>query len=350
MSPEDVPQMAVAVREAAQIRGAMELAKRFRRDEDQAFALVLRSCQRFSFAERAAYGFKRGGTTISGPSVKLAREIARIWGNIRYSPVQILGLDDEWVHIRSEAWDLETGAMVFAEDKFRALVQRKVDGKAQWVKADERDLRELVNRRGAILVRNCLLQLFPPDLVDAALAKAQDTMERQAQGDLEKNPDEVRRAIVAAFLGFGVTKQDLVTFLGHPLEQMSAKEVASLRATFKAIQDGEQQAWEVFAKPEPSGGDELREKVAAAQKKADEADQRPEAERVAAQPAVDYDRMTKAQLAGVVSALEEKAGVEVVKLVRDSVGIEDPAKAPKEALVAYAKALADAAGKQEGMF
>ena len=356
VAPTDPGKMAVAVREVAEIRAAMILAREQPRDEDLAYAKMARSCSRFAFAEKAAYAFPRGGTTVSGPSIRLAREAARLWGNIRYVPVQIVEIDDEWVHIRSSASDLETNTQVAAEDKFRRLVQRKVkrdDGTKEtaWVKPDERDLRELINRRGATLVRNCLLQLLPPDLIDGALKAAKATCTAQAQGDMAKDPDEVRRAIIAAFMPYGITKADIIAFLGHPIEQMTAEDLANLRQNYRAIEEGEKAPWEVFpsrAEQQQTGAAELREKVAAAQK--DEGDQRPEAEKVAAAQAVDFDGMTKAKLAGVVTALEEKAGVETVKLMRDSVGVEDPAKLSKEALAVYAKALSDAAGQQGGLF
>ncbi len=47
------------------------------------------------------------------------------------------------------------------DDTFRKKIQRKRDGQTVWVTPDERDLRELTNKRGAILERNCLLKLQP---------------------------------------------------------------------------------------------------------------------------------------------------------------------------------------------
>ena len=49
--------------------------------------------------------------------------------------------------------------------------------RTEWTVPDERDLRELTNRRGAICVRNAILALVPPDLVEDAMATADQTLE-----------------------------------------------------------------------------------------------------------------------------------------------------------------------------
>src|SRR5215510_3409806 len=76
----------------AEIQAAITVALRFQRNEDAAFAKLMRACQRTSFAEDASYAFPRGKVQdketgqwkeniVSGPSVHLAREAARVWGN-----------------------------------------------------------------------------------------------------------------------------------------------------------------------------------------------------------------------------------------------------------------------------
>src|SRR5205085_986190 len=134
------------------------------RNELMAFQQLAVACKRLSFAEQSSYAFPRGGQTVSGPSVHLARAAARVWKNLQYG-VRITRDDDDSRQIQAFAWDLETNVKVTGEDDFKKLVYRKKDG---WVKPDERDLRELTNRRGAILVRNCILQILPKDLIEDA--------------------------------------------------------------------------------------------------------------------------------------------------------------------------------------
>jgi hypothetical protein len=67
-----------------EIQATIISAKKFPRDELRSFEKLTKSCRRVSFAKEAEYVFPRGGINISGPSVNLAREAARVWGNIRY--------------------------------------------------------------------------------------------------------------------------------------------------------------------------------------------------------------------------------------------------------------------------
>jgi len=213
-----------------EIQSAIIIAKRFPRNEDQAFEKLTRACKRPSFADEAAYSFPRGKTRVTGPSVNLAREAARVWGNIRYG-VSILRDDEDTVLIQGWAWDMEENIKVTAEDSFKKLVYRKDKG---WVKPDERDLRELINRRGAIAIRNSLLQILPKDLVEDAMSLCRQTLKSQASQD----PDLARKKLILAFSEFNVTPEMLDEYLGHPLKQADAEEIANLRQIYKSIKDG----------------------------------------------------------------------------------------------------------------
>lgn len=234
-----------------EIQSAIVIARRFPRSEDAAYAKLMASCQRQAFAEAASYSFPRGGSEVSGPSVDLAREAARIWGNIRYG-LEIVRDDDDSRQIRGWAWDLETNVKTTAEDEFRKLVQRKAKGGGtQWIKPDERDLRELTNRRGAILVRNCLLQLLPKDLVEEALLRAKARMEEGAKAD----PDAARRRLIEAFGSLGVSAEQLEQYLGHPLAQSAPKEIAALRQIYASIRDGNS-TWSEYSTPKSATPDD----------------------------------------------------------------------------------------------
>lgn len=72
-----------AAKERAEIESAIIVAKKFPRNEEACFQKLMKAASRSSFAEDATYSFPRGDTNVTGPSVNLAREAARIWGNIR---------------------------------------------------------------------------------------------------------------------------------------------------------------------------------------------------------------------------------------------------------------------------
>jgi len=233
-----------------EIQSAIVIAKRFPRNEDAAFEKLMKAAKRVSFAEDAAYSFPRGGTTVEGPSVNLAREAARVWGNVRFG-LDIIRDDEESRQIRAWAWDMETNVRVSAEDDFKKLVQRKQKGQngqssTIWMKPDERDLRELTNRRGAIVVRNCLLQIVPKDLIEDAMARCKETIRKGA----EQDPEAARKRLILAFSELNISPEMLESSLGHKLAECSPAEVANLRNIYKSIADGNS-TWQEYANPQP---------------------------------------------------------------------------------------------------
>jgi hypothetical protein len=229
----------------AEIEGAMIIAKRFPRNEDNAFGRLLKSCSRPTFAGDAAYSFPRGNTDVTGPSVYLAKEAARLWGNIRYGMDVVID-DEERRVIRAWAWDVEANTRVSQDASFGKLIQRKGrnGGPTTWVKPDERDLRELTNKHGSIAVRNCLLSLLPSDLIEDALNKARATVRNEISGD----PDAARKMMVANFAMLNVSGDDLQEFLGGPVAQATPDQMAQLRTIYKSVRDGNS-AWREYVKP-----------------------------------------------------------------------------------------------------
>jgi len=270
VAQREVGAVAAAARELALLRAAYEAAWQRPRSEAAARERLLQACSRPSFAEACVWSFPRGEEVIEGPSVQLAREAARCWTNLRYG-LMIVSEDDERVHVQGWALDVEGGVFAAAEDKFRKLIQRKVgEGRARksvWIVPDERDLRELVNRRGAILVRNCLLQVLPAELIEAAVQQAQGSM-RSAAEEAAKSP-QVAAGLLAALLKsfeeLGVSAGQIQARIGRPVAEITAAEVVELRKVYRSVRDGNSRAEEHFqpaeapaaAKPEAKTLDDL---------------------------------------------------------------------------------------------
>lgn len=230
-----------------EIQGAMILAKRFPRDWATCYGRVIESCKRKSLALVAEYSFPRGGTQIKGPSVNLARAMAQCWGNIRYG-LDIIRDDDEIRSVRAWAWDIETNTKISADDTFKKVVQRKnKSGTTEWIKCDERDLRELTNRRGAIAVRNCILQVLPRDLAEDAIGQCHATLKESFKDiQLEK------KTLIIEFGKLGVSPEALHEFLGT--DEWLADHIVELQAVLNSIRDGNSKASEIFSdkKNEPT--------------------------------------------------------------------------------------------------
>lgn len=268
----EVGAVAASAREEAAIQAASVLAKKFPRDEAAAYVRVMKSCERPAMAEAARYKFPRGGKEVTGPSVDIAREIARCWGNVRWG-LLIVSQDIDYCHIRGYALDLESNAYIELEDKFLKSVQRKnfKTGVTEWVTPDERDLRELINRRGAILIRNALLQLLPPDLVDAAMERCVDTLRKAARNELKQSRSDSVRRLALAFDDIGVSTEMIERRLGHKLDTITEDEIVDLRAIYKSVADNNSKRGEYFsegnAEPVTAKAKDLGARIKGAAKK-----------------------------------------------------------------------------------
>lgn len=256
----EVGAVSAVAREQSEIQAAIISAKRFPRDENAAYLKMIRSFERPSMAEAAEYRFPRGGKEITGPSVDLAREASRCWGNIR-SGNRVVSIDDEFVHVKGYGYDLESNTYVETEDKFQKAIQRKTkQGQTIWIKPDERELRELVNRRAAICERNALLKLLPPDMVDDCVTRARETVRKAAAGELTQSREEAIRRLTLAFDRLGVTVAMLQGKLGHDLSLINETELGELRGIYKSVFDGNstrEEHFELQAKVQSEGAAEL---------------------------------------------------------------------------------------------
>jgi hypothetical protein len=230
---EQTRELAVSQQQAMaryEIEGAIVIAKKFPRNEEAAYTGIIKACRRMSFANDSMYSFPRGNEDIVGPSVYLAREMARLWGNIRYG-FDVISDDDDSRVLRAWAWDIQTNTRTSADASFKKLIYRRKGG---WQTPDERDLRELTNRHAAFAVRNALLSLMPSDFIDDALTEAHKTIENGAKD----NPDEFRKKTILAFDALGITADQLSQRLGKPIAQATFKELGGFRAIYASIKDG----------------------------------------------------------------------------------------------------------------
>ena len=94
-------------RQMQEVQGQIIMAKRFPRNEAEAYANIMQACQRKSLAERAEYEYTRGTSKVTGPSIRLAEVIAQNWGNIDFGYVELERSSTE-TKVLAQAWDLQT--------------------------------------------------------------------------------------------------------------------------------------------------------------------------------------------------------------------------------------------------
>ena len=227
-----------ASRAIAEAQGKLVIAKRFPRDEVQAYNRVAQACQRKGIAEKAFYSYSRGGVTVSGPTIRFAEELARCWGNIDYG-IKELSQDDGKSEMQAYAWDLETNAQ--SVQNFTNPHIREVGGKAK-VLTSQRDIYEINANMGARRLRSRILAILPTDLVDMAISECKKTL---AGNNDEPLIDRVKKMIVA-FGKIGVTKEQIEKRLGRKVDTMTIDDFTDYIGIYNAIKQGESKIAEWF--------------------------------------------------------------------------------------------------------
>ena len=231
---ENINQGTVAIetsRAIAEAQGKLIIAKRFPRDEVQAYNRVAQACQRKGIAEKAFYSYNRGGGVVSGPTIRFAEELARCWGNIDYG-IKELSQDEGKSEMQAYAWDLETNAQ--SVQNFTNPHIREVGGKSKLL-TSQRDIYEINANMGARRLRSRILAILPTDLVDMAVSECKKTL---AGNNDEPLIDRVKKMIVA-FGKIGVTQEQIETRLKRKVDTMTVDDFTDYIGIYNAIKQGE---------------------------------------------------------------------------------------------------------------
>lgn len=227
-----------ASRAIAEAQGKLIIAKRFPRDEVQAYNKVAQACQRKGIAEKAFYSYSRGNSVVNGPTIRFAEELARCWGNIDYG-IKELSQDDGKSEMQAYAWDLETNAQ--SVQNFTNPHIREVNKKAVKL-TSQRDIYEINANMGARRLRSRILAILPSDLVDMAVAECRKTL---AGNNDEPLIDRVKKMVVA-FAKVGVTQEQIEKRLKKKVEKMTADDFVDFTGIYNAIKGGESKIAEWF--------------------------------------------------------------------------------------------------------
>ncbi|MBD2831642.1 hypothetical protein ID871_09150 [Streptomyces pratensis] len=230
-------------RAVAEVQAAIVVAQQCPRDINAAIAEMRQSCTQMYLAERAQFRFPRAGSTVSGPSVHLARELARCWGNIQYGLVE-MRRDDEFgeSEMQAFAWDVQKNSRTSST----FIVPHKRDQKGGPKQlTDMRDIYENNANNGARRVREAIFAILPPWFVEEAKELCAKTI-RDGGG----KPLNIRVAdAIKAFEGIGVTADRIEMKLTRPSGKWTEHDVAQLLVIFQSIQRGEVTVDEEFPEP-----------------------------------------------------------------------------------------------------
>lgn len=217
-------------RAVAEVQAAMMLARRFPRDPIAAMDRILNACTRPSLAEGALYTYSRGGSDISGPSIRLAEAMAQSWGNIQFGIRELEQRSGEST-VEAFAWDVETNTRqvkVFQVPHVRHTKQ------GQKRLEDPRDIYELVANQGARRLRACILGVIPGDVTEEAVKQCETTLASSA----DVSPENVKKMLAVFEEKFGVTKEQIETRIQRRIESMQPAQMVALKKIYASLNDG----------------------------------------------------------------------------------------------------------------
>lgn len=216
-------------RAISEVQGAIVLAKRFPRNQIECLDRIITACQRPTLAEQALYSYSRGGTDITGPSIRLAEAVAQNWSNLQFGIKELEQRNGEST-VEAYAWDVETN--VKQVKTFQVKHERHTK-KGKYALEDPRDIYETVANQGARRLRACILGIIPGDVIDAAVNQCESTLKAKA----DTSPDALKK-LVEAFAAYNVTKEQIEKRIQRRLDTITAAQLVNLRKIYNSLKDG----------------------------------------------------------------------------------------------------------------
>ncbi|WP_174505169.1 hypothetical protein [Streptacidiphilus carbonis] len=278
-------------RAVAEVQAAIVVAQQCPRNIQAAMAEMRTSCTQLFLAEKAFYRFPRAGQTVSGPSVHLARELARCWGNLQYGLVE-MRRDDDYAQseMQAFAWDVEKNS----RNSSTFIVPHLRDTKQGPKKlTDTRDIYELNTNNGARRVREAIFAILPPWFVEEAKQICMQTL--QSGGGEKPLAQQIADAL-ARFSGeLGVSEQRITGKYG-PIVNWTTHEVAQLRIIYRSLKNGEVTVEQEFPTAAVSGADFAPAPAKAPAPAAKKAEPAAEVPAAGAAPVTIWDRIDAARV------------------------------------------------------
>jgi hypothetical protein len=220
-------------RAVAEVMAAVQVAQACPRNVKAALDEMRRSCQQPRLAERAFYRYNRGDGMVTGPSIHLARELARCWGNFQNGIAELRRDDGAGQsEMQAMAWDVQTNtrnATAFIVPHARDTKKGRRD------LTDLRDIYENNANNGARRLREMILGLLPQWYVQEAIDLCTATLQRGNGKPL----DERVKDCVRLFDEMRISRERLESRIGHPTGQWTPQDLATLSVIWQSIKRGE---------------------------------------------------------------------------------------------------------------
>lgn len=233
-------------RAVAAVQAMVIVAQQFPRSVPAAIRSMEEACQQIELAEQAFFSYPRAGQTVTGPSVHLARELARCWGNIEHGVTE-LRRDDGAAQseMQAFAWDLE----VNMRSSSIFIVPHKMDTK-KGIRdlVDMRDIYENNANNGARRLREAIFSTLPVWFRERAMKICRETLDGGGGKPLAQRIAEA----VTAFERYRVGPARLAAKFGYSdVGQLTGHDVGQLGIIYESLRQGTVQADEEFPPEQP---------------------------------------------------------------------------------------------------
>ena len=241
-------------RAVAEVQAQVIVAQQFPRSMQAAVRAMEEACAQPALAGRALFRYPRGKddegnvNILSGPSVHLARELARCFGNLQYGITEMLRDDD---HGQSEmmawAWDMEANT----RSSTTFIVPHKRD--TRFGAKDLTDLRDIYENNannGGRRVREMIFAVLPGWYVTRALELCAKTNEH---GGGKPLAERIATA-VKLFEQYRVSPARIAAKWGYrSVDELTATDVAQLAVIYSSLQQGTVSVADEFPAAEAPG-------------------------------------------------------------------------------------------------
>lgn len=183
----------------------------------------------YETAKECCYALPRGGKTITGESVHLARIIVSCYGNLR-AESKITSVTDTTVTATAMVWDLEANVAVKKEAS-RSIVGSKGRFKEDMILVTG-------NAVAAIAYRNAVFDVVPKAITKKVYNAAQEVI----TGDVSDETKLIkkRKEVIDGFKNtYGIEEKDLLKVIGlNTTSQIKAEQLSVLIGIAQSLKDG----------------------------------------------------------------------------------------------------------------
>ena len=189
-------------------------------------------------AQTCSYSLPRGGKTISGASVHLAKILAQNWGNLRVE-AKVISIEPKQITSQAVAFDLENNLAIKVEVK-RSIVDRT--GK----RFNDDMIVVTGNAGNSIALRNAILSVIPKAIVDKVYNEAKNKI----TGDISDKTKlmDKRKQVLDGFKDvYGVSEAEVLKVIGKAsIEHIDSDNIVTLIGIAQAIKDGDTSVDDMF--------------------------------------------------------------------------------------------------------